>query len=144
MAAVVVPNPHDRWEPPVLRLVPARPRQARSGSTRRPTPAVYRRRRLAALLLLCLFVATVLLVTGPVLRAGAGVLGGNPLTSSDTPAAGGLRPVAAQTFVVQPGDTLWSLARRIQPSGDIRPLVDRLAARHGGAARQPGDRIAVP
>ena len=29
---------------------------------------------------------------------------------------------------------MWSLARRIQPSGDIRPLVDRLAARHGGLA----------
>ena len=137
MAAVVVPNPHDRWEPPVLRLVPARPR-------RRPTAAIYRRRRLVVLLLLCLFVVTVLLVTGPVLRAGVGVLGGRPLTPSEAPAGGGLRPVALQTYVVQPGDTLWSLARRIQPSGDIRPLVDRLAARHGGAALQPGDRIAVP
>ena len=136
MAAVVLPNPHDRWDPPVLRLVPARPR-------RRPTAATYRRRRLLALVLLCLFVTTVLLVTGPVLRAGVGVLGGRPLTPSEAPAAGGLRPVATRSYVVQPGDTLWSLARRMQPSGDIRPLVDRLATRHGGAALHPGDRIVL-
>ena len=136
MAAVVVPNPHDRWNPPVLRLVPARPR-------RRPTPAVYRRRRLATFVLLCLFVVTALLATGPVLRAGVGVLGGRPLTPSEAPAGRDLRPVAAQSYVVQPGDTLWSLARRIQTSGDIRPLVDRLAARHGGTALQPGDRVVL-
>ena len=136
MAAVVVPNPHDRWERPVLRLVPARPR-------RRPTSAVYRRRRLVALLLLGLFVVTALLVTGPVLRAGVGVLGGRPLTPSEAPTGEGLRQVAARAYVVQPGDTLWSLARRIQPSGDIRPLVDRLASRHGGTALQPGDRVVL-
>ena len=27
-----------------------------------------------------------------------------------------------------PGDTYWSIARRLQPTGDVRPLVDRLAA----------------
>ena len=136
MAAVVLPNTHDRWDPPVLRLVPAPPR-------RRPIPAVYRRRRFVALLLLGLFVTTALLVTGPVLRAGVGVLGGRPLTPSEAPAAGGLRPVATRSYVVQPGDTLWSLARRMQPSGDIRPLVDRLASRHGGTALQPGDRVVL-
>ena len=143
MAAVVVPKLHDprfddRWQRPVvLRLVRPVPR-------RRPTPAIYRRRRLAAVLVLCAVVAAVLLLTGPVLRASVGVLGGSPLTPSEPPAASGMRPVATHTYVVQPGDTLWSLARRIQPSGDIRPLVDRLAAHHGGAALQPGDRIVVP
>ena len=46
--------------------------------------------------------------------------------------------------VVQPGDTFWSIARSVQPSGDVRPLVAQLAREHGGSALQPGDRISVP
>jgi hypothetical protein len=43
--------------------------------------------------------------------------------------------------VVQPGDTLWAIARRIQPTGDVRPLVDELAHRAGGAAVVSGQRL---
>jgi hypothetical protein len=43
--------------------------------------------------------------------------------------------------VVQPGDTLWSIARRLQPEGDVRPLVDALADRNGGAGVQAGQRL---
>jgi hypothetical protein len=141
VAAVVIPHPHDpdfhdRWDAPVaLRLV-APPR-------RRPTPSVYRRRRLVAAVAVCLFTAVVLLATGSVLRSAVGALGGSPLTPPGAPDPTA-RPVAAQTIVVQSGDTLWSLARRMQPSGDVRPLVDKLAAAHRGTALQPGDRIPVP
>jgi hypothetical protein len=45
---------------------------------------------------------------------------------------------------VAPGDTLWTIARRLQPSGDVRPLVDRLAAAHGSTVLQVGERIMVP
>jgi hypothetical protein len=105
---------------------------------------VYQRRQVVALLLLGLVLAAALLVTGPVLRAGVGALGGRPLSPSEAPASGRFQPVAARTYVVRQGDTLWTLARRIQPTGDVRPLVDRLAAAHGGSALQPGDRIVVP
>jgi hypothetical protein len=50
-------------------------------------------------------------------------------------------PSAPAVVVVQPGDTLWAIARRIQPTGDIRPLVDELAARAGGAALVSGQRL---
>lgn len=40
-------------------------------------------------------------------------------------------PVARQWVVVQSGDSLWSVARRLQPRGDVRGLVDRLAERVG-------------
>jgi LysM repeat protein len=50
----------------------------------------------------------------------------------------------ANVHIVQPGDTLWSIARRLQPEGDLRPLVDRLAMAHGGAALQVGERIGLP
>ena len=49
--------------------------------------------------------------------------------------------VAAHAYVVQPGDTLWSIARQLQPEGDVRPLVDQLSARHGGSALQAGERL---
>jgi hypothetical protein len=43
--------------------------------------------------------------------------------------------------VVQPGDTVWGIARRLQPSGDVRALVDQIAERTGGAELRPGQTI---
>jgi len=45
--------------------------------------------------------------------------------------------------VVRPGDTMWSLAARLQPHGDLRPTVDGLVAAHGARPLQPGERIAI-
>ena len=44
-------------------------------------------------------------------------------------------PLPSQTsgYVVQPGDTLWSIARRLQPEGDVRALVHQLVAANDGA-----------
>jgi hypothetical protein len=53
-------------------------------------------------------------------------------------------PVASVAFVVAPGNSLWSIARQIQPHGDVRPLVDALAAEHGGRPLVPGDVLAWP
>lgn len=50
-------------------------------------------------------------------------------------------PAASRVYVVRAGDTLWSIARRLQPTGDVRPLVDELAARNGGAAIEAGQRL---
>ncbi|MGI8793399.1 MAG: LysM peptidoglycan-binding domain-containing protein [Acidimicrobiales bacterium] len=94
---------------------------------------MYRRRRLIA----------AAIVAG-VLLAGlwaVGLLGSTPLTAPER--APSLQLVDQTTYVVRSGDTLWSIARRAQPSGDIRPLVDRLAARSGGHSLQVGDRITV-
>lgn len=45
---------------------------------------------------------------------------------------------------IEPGDTVWSIARRIQPSGDVRPLVDRILALNGGPDLTAGERLALP
>lgn len=45
--------------------------------------------------------------------------------------------------VVQPGDTLWTIARSIGTSGDLRELVDRLQERAGGASVSVGQRIDI-
>lgn len=51
---------------------------------------------------------------------------------------------SGNVVVVQPGDTFWKLARSVQPTGDVRPLIAQLARAHGGSALQAGDRIVLP
>jgi hypothetical protein len=47
-------------------------------------------------------------------------------------------------LVVQPGDTLWSIARRVAPSSDPRTVVDKYAAALGTSDLQVGERISLP
>jgi hypothetical protein len=44
---------------------------------------------------------------------------------------------------VQPGDSLWSIAARIAPGDDLRPVVDRLAGAHGPGELRPGETIVL-
>lgn len=122
------------------------PRRCAGAATHvRPSAAVYRRRQLAA----------AAVVAAAVTAAGLGLsaLGGGSLTTSGVGSApagdieietGSLRTVATVTHVVAPGDTLWSIARSLQPEGDVRPLVDEMAASRGGRPLQVGERIRLP
>lgn len=79
--------------------------------------------------------------------AGGAAFGraGGAAPSRSGPAPGvSFRPVARATYVVQPGDTLWRIARSVQPSGDVRPLVQQLADQRGGAALRAGERLVLP
>jgi LysM repeat protein len=50
-----------------------------------------------------------------------------------------------QTYTVMAGDTLWSVARSIQPTGDVRPLVSKIArANHVGQSIVPGTQLLLP
>ena len=106
----------------------------------RPPTAVYRRRRL--------FVAALALVALVALGLVLGALGGGPLTASEASSPDvitlPLETVSASTHVVVSGDTLWSIARHLQPEGDVRPLVDALAAARDGRPLQVGERIRLP
>jgi hypothetical protein len=90
------------------------------------TAAVYRRRRLAAV---AIGIGAVLAVG----HAGA-ALGGTSL------AAPGARPRVV-SHVVEPGDTLWSIAEDLAPGTDPRPVVDALSDARDGAALVPGETV---
>ena len=114
--------------PPSSPLVRPRLLHLRAADRRPPSVAVRRRQAVWALV--------VLAALGSLL--GVGSLAGAGQAPADPAAA---VPVASTTHVVQPGETLWSLARRLQPEGDVRPLVARLRAAHGGGPLVPGERL---
>jgi LysM domain len=115
---------------PYLTVVPDRRRQLRRRSARRRvTPAVRRRRTLLAVAGLC--------VIGLALPLGG--VGGHSHAIGSVPAGTG-----TAEYTVQPGDSLWSIAVRADPTGDPRPLVAQMAAQIGSSTVQPGEHIAVP
>jgi hypothetical protein len=91
-------------------------------------PSVYRRRRLVASALAVLVSASVVLLAARVGHAGAELDGPAPQP-----------PV----YVVQPGDTLWSIAAEVAPDSDRRDTVGRLADAAGGTDLVPGQRIVL-
>lgn len=103
----------------------------------RVTPATFRRRRLAVALL-------ALGVVVVAARAGD-ALGGSPLAAPERrPASSAAAESMPGGVVVRPGDTLWSIATRLAPDDDPRPLVDALTDALGSTALQPGERIRIP
>jgi LysM repeat protein len=93
---------------------------------------VIRRRRLVAVVFLASFVLALLIGAGRVLANR----GGDP---ASTPA---VRP--ATEYVVQPGDTMWSLAERFHGSFARSGYLDRLLDANGGPALQVGQVLTLP
>jgi nucleoid-associated protein YgaU len=89
-----------------------------------------RRRRIVAL---GAWLAIASLAVGPV---------GHALTADAS-----ARRVPAVSYVVQQGDTLWSLAGRLAPQEDPREVVARIEAANRlgvGSSLQPGRALVVP
>ena len=127
--AAAMTTPRFVMEPavtPTVRRVPPRS-VARRG--RRASAATYWRRRAVA-------VAVGLAALVMAGKAGA-ALGDSPLAVPE-------RRPATTPYVVQPGDSLWSIAARLEPDRDPRPLVDALAASRGGEPLVPGEVITRP
>lgn len=51
---------------------------------------------------------------------------------------------AHSVYIVQPGDTLWSIAERLDPQGDPRPTMTALSQQAGGDTLRPGERLILP
>lgn len=157
MAATVHPHPTHHRLPAHARLVGA-PDNGPSREGSQPTVLrpiaggrsvesrrrrrMYRRRRAMVLL----GVVTVLLV-GWQLCLGLAALFAEPAADLPfaTPAVAAAEPApfGGSTYVVQPGDTLWTIAHRVAPQRDPRAVVDELTLRLGGAPLQAGQSVDV-
>jgi LysM domain-containing protein len=104
---------------PQLRIVPDPPR-------RRPSVRVQHRRILLGLVVVGLF----LLLALPIRAIGGHAIAGSA-------------PVAGQVYVVQQGDTLNSIAQRVQPH-DAAALVQRMAGEVGSSSIVPGEHLLIP
>ena len=69
-----------------------------------------------------------------------------PVGAGAAAASAGHDAGRARTYVVRPGDTLWSIASRIAgPQADPRPVVDDLQqANHVTGAIVPGETLRLP
>ena len=135
MAAIAYPLPRDRAgdrraEP----LEPLERRRRRPPIAAARRRAAIRRRRLVAMLL----AVGLVLVLRPLLLPG-----GDPLVvpGRATPAAA---EAGKRVYVVQPGDTLWSIARQLHPHDDPRPVVDELATQVHDGSLEAGQRLGLP
>jgi len=99
------------------------------------SPRVYRQRRFLAAVVLGLLVSALSLLGGELIGRVTGTTGAPAVAAVGEPIV----------YVVQPGDTLWSIAGSINPDGrDLRATVDRLVDAAGGSVLQPGQRIVLP
>jgi hypothetical protein len=129
---ILRPDPSPSVRPP-LRVI-------EGGRSAQALAARYRRRRLgAALGLVTIAALTVLVGRAAIHTFQPAVPGAHPTV----PAVGITAPTSGPVIVVRQGDTLWSIARRVAPGGDIRAAVDRLAAVHGTGPLQVGERLPV-
>ena len=108
--------------------------------------AVYRRRRLLVAVAVAGALAVSILL---VASAAARIAGGDPSaagapspTSAAATSAAGV--AAPATVVVQPGDTLWTIAAAAAPGTDVRITVDQLVALNGAAPIVVGQELALP
>jgi hypothetical protein len=108
-------------------------RTVAAGSARVVSPATYWKRRVAVVLLA---VALVLVMA----RAGAALGGSTPAAPERHPAHSGVTHHSATT-VVQSGDSLWTVAERLAPGYDPRPVVDALSEARHGTVLTPGETI---
>ncbi len=122
-----------------------------TAKTIQPTIDIYRRRRLIAVLFMVTFAVAVCLGVRALASRGdvsASIPTVTPLGSSVVYTEVGHDVSGAfvqgpQYYVVQEGDTMWSIASSLT-DGDIRSLVRELIALNGQASIDVGQRLTLP
>jgi predicted Zn-dependent protease len=133
LATIPAQRPHLRLvPPPVPATVPARVRAQAAAAPVRLTRRGRALARLAAVVVLA--------------AVGIGLM--LLLTGAFGPAAAGTEPTAPATrvIVVQPGQTLWSIAAQVAPKADRRDTIARIVELNAlaNSSVSAGARIAVP
>ena len=108
---------------------PIRPARHSAPAPRRASASVatYRRRRMAVVAAAVFALASLILATG---------------AFATQPSPKNLQTIP-RTYVVQSGDTLWSIARSYMPTGNISGFVDELA-RMNGVDLEVGQVVRIP
>ena len=102
---------------------------------------VYLRRRLAV----CLTALALMLILAPVVKTVVvGFSGAEKESSGIVEMASPESLLISDFVIVQSGQTLWSIARAIQPTGDLRPLVAKIKQINGDATLRIGQAIYLP
>ena len=160
MVAILLPQPHEPTRELAPAPGPADPLRRRGAHIRhRPVdladvepldrrsvpralpdrPTRIRRRRLVALLMAVALIAAIA-TAGRALVGAASSVEPSSHHAVETPRPS---PAVGKTYVVQPGDTLWSIAAAIAPDSDPRPVVHALRAANGGPDVQVGERLII-
>ena len=109
----------------------------------RPTHAMYVRRRVIVLS----FLVTLVLSLGLATQHGLADRGTGP-ASGATVGRSGVVPEgvgeSADSYVVQPGDTMWTIAERVASANALADYVEALIALHGGTTITVGELIRLP
>jgi LysM domain len=163
MVAILVPQPDDTTREPAAapgrpvplsrRAVVTRPRPVDLAGVEPLRPRLVpralpdratrvRRRRLAALLMTVALIGAIATAGRALLAAASSVEPSTP-QPVEAPSLQPLPPVVGQTYVVKPGDTLWSIAAAIAPDADPRPVVDTLRAANGGPVLRVGQHLTI-
>lgn len=137
VSALAYRLPHRSFHPPYLRLVPP-------PAVQRAPSHVYRRRRIVA----AAFACAALWVVASVVSSAAEWAWARSMGESQvaTVATQSVQSAGAplKEWTVRPGDTLWGIARSMQPQGDFRPVLDELTARYQNRPLQIGETIVLP
>ncbi len=110
---------------------------------RRPITQVYARRRLMALLSVTAIVLVLFLGAGHVVANR----GGAPASASAIRPVSALSaavPVAGAIYIVEAGDTLWSIGQRFHGHTALADYVDELVSVNGGTHLQVAQALALP
>ncbi len=112
------------------------------GECRSSSP-VYARRRLMVMVTLVAIVLVLLVGAGHVVANRGGAPASASAIRPATAAVQGL-PVAANVYIVQAGDTLWSIGQRFHGQAALGEYVDALVAANGGTVLQVSQAITLP
>ncbi len=110
---------------------------------RRPIAQVYARRRLMAMFIMIAIVLVLFVGAGHVVANR----GGAPASASairPVSALASAAPVAADVYIVQAGDTLWSIGQRFHGHTALADYVDELVSINGGTHLQVAQALALP
>jgi hypothetical protein len=112
------------------------------------TAQIYARRRLMVLLCLVAIVLVLFVGAGHVVANRGGAPASASMIRPATAAAVGTvgaAPIApANVYIVQPGDTLWSIGQRFHGHTSLAGYVDALVDANGGTKLQVSQALALP